>query len=159
MQVDEDQLNEILDPANGVPELQVRLGEAIDEALSDVVNHFEFNAGAFGQQMWEGFQRELYDLICEKGKPHDWVSETTSGDVRSVAVAILSAITSRYDMALGVAIPLAGLIIKTGVTRYCSKPALSRDDDVLFKEYLDKLLKQNRKTKRNKKRNKKRRKY
>jgi hypothetical protein len=98
------------------------------------------------------------NLVCKDSKPRDWAIETTSGDLRTLAVSIASTITSQYDIGLSIAIPITGLIIKTGVATYCAIRTHETLDKDLFLMYLEALRKRNKNGKRRKKTNKKRKK-
>jgi len=75
-----------------------------------------------GKKLWKAFKFELYELLCDKkqGTPHEWLNELISGDVRNLVIEISSAITARYEVTLGIAVPLAALVIKSNILTYCS---------------------------------------
>lgn len=62
---------------------------------------------------------EIYHFICYDKKPREWVNELISGDIRNLAVGIISALTAKYDIAMGIAVPIAALIIKKQIIRFC----------------------------------------
>lgn len=47
------------------------------------------------------------------------MNELISGDIRNLAVGIISALTAKYDIAMGIAVPIAALIIKKQIIRFC----------------------------------------
>lgn len=75
-----------------------------------------------GKRAWEALQYELYVAICagDTGEPQLWVKELLEGEVRNLALGIVSAIASTYDVTLGIAVPAAALVLKRGVGKYCS---------------------------------------
>jgi hypothetical protein len=79
---------------------------------------------AVGKRFWEALGYELYGLICDRARrqPQDWVEDLISGDVRNLAIGIVAAIASEYNVSLGIAVPAAALVIKKGVGAYCSHP-------------------------------------
>ncbi len=78
-----------------------------------------------GEELWQAFRYELFDVICDasNSKPVIWVEELVSGDIRNLIVGVLSAVTAKYDVHLGIAVPVTALIIKHGVSTFCkTKP-------------------------------------
>ena len=68
---------------------------------------------------WKKIEPEIYHFICYDKKPREWVNELISGDIRNLAVGIISALTAKYDIAMGIAVPIAALIIKKQIIRFC----------------------------------------
>jgi len=119
--------------------------EDIDQILNEKlpIGHWEFALGVglqyeyapegvrfsapyleIGKELWVALKYELYEVICkaETKEPNEWMVELISGDIRNVIIGVSSAITAQYDVTLGIAIPAAALIIKTGLEKYCSEP-------------------------------------
>jgi hypothetical protein len=84
-----------------------------------------------GRDLWASLQVELYDLICRpKSKtPRSWVQELISGDIRTLAVAILTALVATSSLPLSIAVPAAALVLKQGAIRYCKagRPAAPKE--------------------------------
>ncbi|MCF7835050.1 hypothetical protein K9M48_03255 [Candidatus Gracilibacteria bacterium] len=76
-----------------------------------------------GKELWKAFNTELYELICNSSKKQskERVQDIITGDIRNLAIGIVSTITSKYDVSIGIAIPVAALLIKKGISSYCSK--------------------------------------
>jgi hypothetical protein len=74
-----------------------------------------------GRELWSAMRFELYEVFCdsEKGEPRGWVHELLTGDLRNVMIGVVSAITAKYDVTLGIAIPVAALIVKERATTFC----------------------------------------
>ena len=72
-----------------------------------------------GFTFWKKIEPEIYHFICYDKKPREWVNELISGDIRNLAVGIISALTAKYDIAMGIAVPIAALIIKKQIIRFC----------------------------------------
>src|SRR5882672_7135060 len=104
--ITDEQLAEVLNPSIYAEEWETRLGQKIDEALVSDVNHFEFNASAFGKQMWKGFNLDMHPYFCKDGKQREWLTDVITGDVRNLIVSITSAITAKYDITIAIAIPI-----------------------------------------------------
>jgi hypothetical protein len=72
-----------------------------------------------GKELWEAFKRELYKIICENGKPREWVNDLITGDIRNLVVGFVQLITAKYDVSIAIAVPVAALYAKTGILVYC----------------------------------------
>ena len=70
--------------------------------------------------MWEAIRYEMQEVLCVDSNPKSWVQELTEGDLRDLVIGVLTAITSRYDITLGIAVPAASLIIKNRIAKLCS---------------------------------------
>ena len=79
-----------------------------------------------GKELWTALKFEFYEVLCnaETKEPSAYMTELISGDIRNIIIGITSAITAKYDVTLGIAIPAAALIFKTGIGKYCSEPAI-----------------------------------
>jgi hypothetical protein len=73
----------------------------------------------FGVKLWNLINAEIHEFLCLDNKPKEWVEELIDGDVRNLIVGIISAITAKYDVGLGIAIPIAALVIKKDLKDYC----------------------------------------
>jgi hypothetical protein len=76
-----------------------------------------------GHKLWKAFERELYKKICDGGKPREWVNDLITGDFRNLIVGIVQTITVTYDVSIAIAVPVAALILKTGILEFCSPMA------------------------------------
>lgn len=76
-----------------------------------------------GKDLWRALEKEVYALICDRSTraPKEWVQDLISGDIRNLAVGIVTAIASTYTIGLGIAVPAAALVMKKGVAAYCRK--------------------------------------
>jgi len=75
-----------------------------------------------GRKFWKAFKFELHEFLCDRKtkEPQEWLKDLITGDIRNLVVSICSLITSKYDVSLGIALPVAALIIKNGTLNYCS---------------------------------------
>lgn len=79
-----------------------------------------------GEKLWGAFRSELYNLLCNEKtkKPNEWLNDLVTGDIRNLAIGIISAITAKYDVSMGIAVPATALIIKNGLLKFCSTPPI-----------------------------------
>ncbi len=108
-------------------EFQLGVGLKYEYETSDIKFHAPYPQ--LGKILWKAFKYELYNILCEsKSKePKEWLNDLITGDIRNLIVNICSAITTKYDISLGISLPVAALIFKHGVLRYCdAKPKKSK---------------------------------
>jgi hypothetical protein len=72
-----------------------------------------------GRRIWHSLHYELHTLLCADGKPAGWVEEVVSGEIRNIAVALVTVIATKLDVTLGVAVPAAALVMKHGLLDFC----------------------------------------
>lgn len=99
------------------------LGVGLQYEYSPKNIHYSAPYLEMGKEIWNSLNSELYELLCDDNihQPKEWVKDLISGDIRNLAVGIVAAITSKYNVSLAIAFPAAALIIKKGVLFYCSK--------------------------------------
>lgn len=104
-------------------EFQLGVGLQYENAVEDIKFYAPYPE--MGKELWKAFKYELYELLCVRDSktPREWLNDLVIGDIRNLVIGITSAITAKYEVSLGVAVPLAALVIKTGVLNYCAKPA------------------------------------
>jgi hypothetical protein len=92
-----------------------------------------------GKDFWNAFRKELYKFICNPNelKPKEWVNDLVVGDIRNLAIGIVSALTARYNVSLGIAIPVSALILKSGILKYCREPQQAPPRSAVKKILLD----------------------
>ncbi len=76
-----------------------------------------------GKKLWDAFKNEFYEVICNKVelRPREWMNDLISGDIRNLITGVVAAITAKYDVTIGIALPAAALLVKTGIFNYCSQ--------------------------------------
>jgi hypothetical protein len=76
-----------------------------------------------GVDLWKVLRTEIYVILCDpkKRRPHPWVEEAMTGEIRNLVTGIISALVSSLNLPLGIAIPATALIIKKGILNYCKK--------------------------------------
>ena len=104
-------------------ELQLGIGLQYEYVSGDVKFHAPYPE--MGKELWKAFKYELYELLCIRKSevPREWLNDLVTGDIRNLVVGICSAITAKYEVTLGIALPLTALIIRKGILNYCSNPA------------------------------------
>lgn len=114
-------IEQILNKHLGLEYWEFQLGVGLQ--YENVQGNIKYSAPypEMGKKLWKAFKFELYELLCDKkqGTPHEWLNELVSGEIRNLVVGISSAITARYEVTLGIAVPLAALVIKSNVLTYC----------------------------------------
>ena len=72
-----------------------------------------------GPGFWAEIEATIHHFICCNGSPRPWVEELISGEIRNTIVGFVSAITAKFDIGMGIAVPIAALILKRGIANYC----------------------------------------
>jgi len=91
----------------------------------------------FGKIFWDKIETNVHSLICENGKPKANIEELISGDIRSLAEAVLSILVASYDITLAIGIPITALVLKKGILKFCSKSLNNEPDPKLIKSILE----------------------
>lgn len=75
-----------------------------------------------GKYLWNIYKPELRSLICdlEKGEPKQIVTELIGGDIRTLLETLATIIVAQFSIGIAVAIPLACLIFKFKINKFCS---------------------------------------
>lgn len=76
---------------------------------------------AIGRTCWREYRVKLYKILCVRSakKPKSWLDEWVSGDIREFMVALISLLTSQYNLPWAIAVPLVALVVKMGLARFC----------------------------------------
>lgn len=121
-EITNEDINQLLNEKLGVKYWEFQLGVGLQYEY--VHSNIKFTAPypEMGKELWKAFKFEIYELLCDRNNktPQDWVEELVNGDIRNLIVGITSAITSKYDITLGIAIPVAALVIKSNILLYCN---------------------------------------
>lgn len=72
-----------------------------------------------GKQIFMKYKSMLYDIICKNNQPQEWINNLLNGNIRSLILGIIYAINAKYDVVLGIAVPLASLLATSGIANYC----------------------------------------
>lgn len=122
IEITKEDIEKILNENLGVKYWELELGIGLQYEYQEEDIKFSAPYPEMGKELWKAFKSELYEVICdrEQKNPQKWIEELISGDIRNLIVGITSAITSKYEISLGIAIPLAALILKTNILLYCS---------------------------------------
>lgn len=123
--------------------LVLDLGIALQYEYAPPNVAYRVNYERLGRELRDALLKELYDIVCDfEGRcPKPWVNELVSGDMRNLILGILTAITSTYDVSLGIAVPAAALIMNRGVTSFCKLPVTTAPSQSV-KAILDKKASQ-----------------
>jgi hypothetical protein len=74
-------------------------------------------------ERWAAAQFELHKLICERRVPKEWLQELSAGDIRELALAILTLLVASLHVPLSIAVPITALVVKRRLLAFCkSKP-------------------------------------
>ena len=73
-----------------------------------------------GPCFWIEIENTIRHFICSNGEPRTWVKELLEGDIRDLIINIVTALTSRFDVGLGIVIPVVAIILKNGMLNFCS---------------------------------------
>lgn len=119
MNLNDDQINKVLNDNLGIDYWIFELG--VGYVYETSPPNFRFSAPyvEYGKKLWDLLEPELHQFICNKDLPKDWINELVEGDVRDLLLGIVSAVTAKYDITLGIAIPIAALVIKKGIKNFC----------------------------------------
>ena len=120
--------------------LEFDLGVGIVYENAPQGRHYKLDYGDLGKRAWIALRQELYAKLCDRRKkrPRAWLGEVLEGDVRNLALGVVSAVVSTYDVSLGVGVPAAALILKRGLNKYCANPFA--EESVSFRALLRKTV-------------------
>ena len=98
-----------------------QLGNAVAAADAHFLPTSPGDMVDLGRITYEVDKAEFRDLLCVKDAcaPKPFVKELLDGDLRNLAIGILSGVSAAYDIASGIAVPVIALILKSGVERLC----------------------------------------
>ena len=111
-------------------ELQLGIGLQYEFVEGDIKFYADYPK--MGKKLWKAFKYELYEILCDRKskEPNEWLNDLLSGDIRNLIVGIFSAITAKYEVSIGIALPLVALVTKTGVLNFCSNATKKPKSDV-----------------------------
>lgn len=72
-----------------------------------------------GLTLWSLLEPDIHRLLCKEQDINEWVKEIISGDIRNLAIGIVGAIMAAYAAPISIAVPITGLILKMGITKFC----------------------------------------
>lgn len=75
-----------------------------------------------GKELWSSFNFEIYQIFCnsDSKQPKEWINDLITGDIRNLAIGLISTITATYNIPIAIALPVTALILKTGILKFCS---------------------------------------
>src|SRR5581483_756864 len=89
--------------------------EFVTDGSSYSANYLEL-----GLDLWKALHFELQEILCTRnGKSKKWINGLIEGDIRELAVGIIGAITTQYNVGMGIAVPATALVVKKGVYLFC----------------------------------------
>ncbi len=100
-----------------------QIGYAANDGTEKIAdNEFIYSFYEQGKHIWNKHKHDIRKLVCdlESGEPKDFIGEIVGGDIRSTLEALIPLIASQLNIVLGVAIPIACLILKYKLKRFCS---------------------------------------
>jgi hypothetical protein len=101
----------------------IQLGYASKEVNKSVgESELIYNFYEQGKYLWNKYKPELRKFLCdlEKGEPKQMVGELVGGDIRTLLETLATIIVAQFSIGLAVAIPLACLILKVKLKKFCS---------------------------------------
>lgn len=136
--IKEEHITTILNEKLGVDYWIFELGVGYEYETSDQNWRHSAPYFEYGKKLWSLIENEVYELICSKNEPKDWVKELIEGDLRNLIIGIISAISAKYDIGLGIAIPITALLLKKGIKQFCRLEIKSKITHVDIKEIIKK---------------------
>ncbi|MEZ5944340.1 MAG: hypothetical protein R3C18_23370 [Planctomycetaceae bacterium] len=76
-----------------------------------------FHAAA---KLWKSLRSKAQSILCTGDKPKEWVNDLIVGDMRNLVVNITTVLVSQLELSVGVAVPIAALLLKRGAINICS---------------------------------------
>lgn len=76
---------------------------------------FEF----YGRNVWDLIEPDVKKWLCLDGYPREWVAEVINGEVRNFALAIIAPLSAKFNIGVGLAIPITAFILKKGIVNFC----------------------------------------
>lgn len=139
MEANKDYITEILD-LKDLPEdaLFYKLGIGLSQEYLSEIIFLDYPYQNVGNQLWSAFLYEAYNIFCDRTSytEKEWVKELVEGDIRSLALGIITAISARYEVSMGIAVPITALFIKRGLHHLClQKPKIASKKSV--KDFLN----------------------
>ena len=123
--ISEEDIAELLRADLSVRYWEQRLGKGVWYEYESQGKKYSTDYVKHGKELWGALRYELYEVLClrDETKPREWLNDLVTGDIRNLLLGIATAITSKYDVSLGIVVPCTALIVKTGIARYCgTKP-------------------------------------
>lgn len=101
----------------------IQLGQASNEVNESVgESELIYNFYEQGKYLWNKYKPELRSFLCdlEKGEPKQMLGELIGGDIRTLLETLATILVAQFNIGLAVAIPLACLILKIKLKKFCS---------------------------------------
>lgn len=101
----------------------IQLGLASQEGNKTIgESELIYNFYEQGKYLWNKYKPKLRSLLCdlENGEPKQMVGEIIGGDIRILLETLATIIVAQFGIELVVAIPLACLILKFKLKKFCS---------------------------------------
>lgn len=97
------------------------LGISISEEDLSTDNLFSFDFYNSGREYWDKLKDKLMTILCDRDNkvPHSTMDEVLNGDIRNLAVYLVTVLVTDLGIVINVAIPLAALILKKGLKEFC----------------------------------------
>jgi hypothetical protein len=76
-----------------------------------------------GKALWASAEYELHSLLCDAAQraPKKWLDDIISGDVRELAVSILTILGASLHIPLSIAVPIMALVVKKQLAAFCRR--------------------------------------
>ena len=96
--------------------------EPVDEFLKPALEpHL-----SYAEKKVQALHSQVYQLVCnaEEQKPKEWALDASTGQTKDIVVGVVSALTAKYSIAMGIAIPVVVYLLKKGLYQFCSASPL-----------------------------------
>ena len=60
-------------------------------------------------------------MLCNNAEPKEFLNEFIDGEYRNLIEAIIPVIIAAYSVPIAIAIPIAALVTKKGINKFCKK--------------------------------------
>lgn len=119
-----DKMIEIIKNENFSAEIfYLQIGYAANPKIDEISeSEFIYSFYEQGKYLWDKYKGDIRRLLCdlEKGEPKNLVGELINGDIRATLEAIIPVIAAQLSLPLGIAIPIACLVLKLKLKAFCS---------------------------------------
>jgi hypothetical protein len=109
----------------GLPEgaIVLNVGTALQYAFAPPGVKYSAPYLEMGKELWASAEYELHSLLCDGAEraPKKWLDDVISGDVRELAVSILTILVASLHVPISIAVPITALVLKKQLTAFCRR--------------------------------------
>ncbi len=121
IEVSENQIKMIQDESFDTNFWLFQLGMSISDEDLNTENRFSFDLFNSGKEFWKSVLDKIRGVLCdiENKTPKNSLDEFLNGDIRNLIVYLITVLVTKLDIVISVAIPIAALVLKTGINKLC----------------------------------------